>query len=93
MQRARELSIATDTIRKRNFIKPKAMPYTTATGKVYDSGDFTAHHDARAGSRATGMDSTSARAMSQGKAACSAASVIATYIEACGGAGRETADA
>ena len=23
-----------------NFIKPKAMPYTTPTGKVYDSGDF-----------------------------------------------------
>ncbi len=32
-----------DAIRRKNFIAPKAMPYTTATGKIYDSGDFTAH--------------------------------------------------
>ena len=37
---ARELGIAPDTLRKRNFIKPKAMPYTTPVGKIYDSGDF-----------------------------------------------------
>ena len=40
---ARELGIAPDALRRRNFITPKAMPYTTATGKVYDSGDFAAH--------------------------------------------------
>ena len=27
----------------KNFIKPKAMPYTTPTGKVYDSGEFAGH--------------------------------------------------
>src|SRR5579864_6494866 len=37
---ARELNVAPDTLRKRNFIKPKAMPYTTPVGKVYDTGDF-----------------------------------------------------
>ena len=40
---ARKLGMTPDAIRRKNFIPPKAMPYTTATGKVYDSGDFTAH--------------------------------------------------
>ncbi len=40
---ARKLGMTPDAIRRKNFIAPKAMPYTTATGKVYDSGDFTAH--------------------------------------------------
>ena len=40
---AHELGIAPDVLRRRNFIKPAAMPYTTATGKAYDSGDFAAH--------------------------------------------------
>ena len=34
------LGIGPDEIRRRNFIAPKAMPYTTPTGSVYDSGDF-----------------------------------------------------
>jgi len=38
---ARESGIAPDALRARNFIK--AMPYTTATGKTYDSGDFAGH--------------------------------------------------
>ncbi|MGB8183539.1 MAG: xanthine dehydrogenase family protein molybdopterin-binding subunit, partial [Pseudolabrys sp.] len=37
---AHDLGIASDTIRRRNLIKPKALPYKTPTGKVYDSGDF-----------------------------------------------------
>ena len=40
---ARKLGMTPDAIRRKNFISPKAMPYKTATGKVYDSGDFTAH--------------------------------------------------
>src|SRR4051812_36856684 len=40
---ARKLGMTPDAIRRKNFIAPKAMPYKTATGKVYDSGDFTAH--------------------------------------------------
>ena len=38
---ARELGVAPDALRRKNFIK--AMPYTTATGKTYDSGDFAGH--------------------------------------------------
>ena len=40
---AREIGIAPDALRRRNFIRPRAMPYLTATGKSYDSGDFAAH--------------------------------------------------
>ncbi len=38
---ARELGVAPDALRRKNFIK--ATPYTTATGKTYDSGDFAGH--------------------------------------------------
>ncbi len=37
---ARELSIAPEEIRARNFVKPQQMPYGTATGRTYDVGDF-----------------------------------------------------
>src|SRR5262249_54465570 len=40
---AREVGIAPDTLRRRNFIKPGAMPYRSATGQNYDSGNFAAH--------------------------------------------------
>ncbi|HEV3373039.1 MAG TPA: molybdopterin cofactor-binding domain-containing protein, partial [Xanthobacteraceae bacterium] len=40
---ARELGIDPDVLRRKNFIKPAAMPYTTATGKAYDGGDFAGH--------------------------------------------------
>src|ERR1700741_5417988 len=40
---ARKLGMTPDAIRKKNFIPTSAMPHKTATGKVYDSGDFAAH--------------------------------------------------
>ena len=46
---AHELGIAPDALRRKNFIRPKAMPYTTPTGKVYDSGEFAAHLATRPG--------------------------------------------
>ncbi len=41
-QAASEMKIDRAEIRKRNFIKPSAMPYATKTGWNYDSGDFAA---------------------------------------------------
>ncbi len=35
-----KVGIGPDEIRRRNFVKPSAMPYTTPTGSVYDSGEF-----------------------------------------------------
>ena len=37
---ARDLGIAIDTLRKRNFIKPAQMPFPASSGVTYDSGDF-----------------------------------------------------
>ncbi len=37
---ARETGIAPDELRRKNFIRPEQMPYKTATGKTYDTGEF-----------------------------------------------------
>src|SRR5664279_1463481 len=37
---ARQLQIAPEEIRARNFIKPQQMPYHTITDRDYDVGDF-----------------------------------------------------
>ncbi len=86
---AREAGIAPDVIRKRNFIKPKAMPYKTATGKVYDSGDF-AGHMARA-KEIVGWDGFNKRAAAAKKRGRLRGLGLATYVEACGNLGPETA--
>jgi aerobic carbon-monoxide dehydrogenase large subunit len=39
---ARELGLDPAEIRRRNFIAPDRFPYRTATGQVYDSGDYPA---------------------------------------------------
>jgi len=44
-QAARELGIDRGDIRKKNFIKPGAMPYQTKTGWIYDTGDYGAVMD------------------------------------------------
>ncbi|MEJ2433395.1 MAG: xanthine dehydrogenase family protein molybdopterin-binding subunit [Pseudolabrys sp.] len=86
---ARELGVAPDALRRKNFIKPKAMPYTTPTGKVYDSGDF-------AGTLARGQETAdwsgfSKRASESKRAGKLRGIGLATYVEACGGNGPETA--
>ena len=37
---ARQMGIDPAELRRRNFVKPSQMPYTTAMGEKYDSGDF-----------------------------------------------------
>jgi carbon-monoxide dehydrogenase large subunit len=86
---ARELDVAPDVLRRRNFIKPKAMPFTTAVGKVYDSGEF-ASHMARAQELAdwAGFRKRAAASRKQGLLRGIG---LATYIEACGSMGPDTA--
>ncbi|MGA8888178.1 MAG: xanthine dehydrogenase family protein molybdopterin-binding subunit [Pseudolabrys sp.] len=86
---AHDLGIASDTIRRRNLIKPKALPYKTPTGKVYDSGDF-AGTLARAKELADweGFNKRAAQSRRTGRLRGIG---IATYIEACGNNGPETA--
>jgi carbon-monoxide dehydrogenase large subunit len=86
---AREIGMAPDALRRKNLIKPKAMPYTTPTGKVYDSGDFAAHM-ARAQELA-GWDGFNKRVAQSKRAGKLRGIGIATYIEACGNNGPETA--
>jgi carbon-monoxide dehydrogenase large subunit len=87
---ARELGIAPDVLRRKNVIKPKAMPYTTPTGKVYDTGDF-------AGTLARAQElidwpGFTKRASSSKRAGKLRGIGIATYVEACGNNGPETAN-
>ncbi len=86
---ARETGIAPDELRRRNFIAPAAMPYQTPTGKTYDSGDF-AGHLARAQQLGdwAGFRHRHAAAHARGRLRGIG---IATYIEACGSGGPETA--
>ena len=86
---AREVGMTPDALRRKNFIKPKQMPYETPTGKVYDTGEF-AGHMARAQEIAdwAGFKKRASAAKKNGKLRGIG---LATYIEACGGNGPETA--
>ncbi|MFN3656948.1 MAG: xanthine dehydrogenase family protein molybdopterin-binding subunit [Pseudolabrys sp.] len=86
---ARAIGVAPDVLRRRNFIKPKALPYRTPTGKVYDSGDF-AGTLARAQELAdwAGFNKRAAQAKRAGRLRGIG---IASYVEACGANGPETA--
>src|SRR5881392_3700544 len=87
---ARKLGMTPDAIRRKNFIPPKAMPYKTATGKVYDSGDFTAHMK-RAMEIAEWKDFPK-RARLAKKQGLVRGIGLATYVEVCGTMGEETAN-
>ncbi|MBR1219695.1 xanthine dehydrogenase family protein molybdopterin-binding subunit [Bradyrhizobium sp. U87765 SZCCT0131] len=86
---ARKLGLAPDAIRRKNFIPPRAMPYTTATGKVYDSGDFAAHLK-RAMDVADWKDFPK-RARAAKKQGLVRGIGLASYVEVCGTMGEETA--
>jgi carbon-monoxide dehydrogenase large subunit len=87
---ARKLGMTPDTIRRKNFITPKSMPYTTATGKVYDSGDFTAHMK-RAMDVADWKEFPK-RVKAAKKQGLVRGIGLATYVEVCGTMGEETAN-
>ncbi len=86
---ARKLGMAPDAIRRKNFITPKAMPYTTATGKVYDSGDFAAHLK-RAMDIADWKEFPK-RLKAAKKQGLLRGIGLASYVEVCGTMGEETA--
>jgi aerobic carbon-monoxide dehydrogenase large subunit len=86
---ARKLGLTVDAIRRKNFIPPRAMPYRTATGKVYDSGDFAAHLK-RAMEIGQWKD-FSKRAKAAKKEGLVRGIGLASYVEVCGTMGEETA--
>ncbi len=86
---ARKLGMTVDAIRRKNFIPPRAMPYKTATGKIYDSGDFAAHLK-RAMEVAQWKDFPK-RAKAAKKQGLVRGIGLASYVEVCGTMGEETA--
>ncbi|MEQ9609091.1 MAG: molybdopterin cofactor-binding domain-containing protein, partial [Kiloniellaceae bacterium] len=86
---ARDVGIAPDELRRRNFIPPQAMPYTTAFGETYDSGDFP-------GMLARGLAAADHAGFEARRKEAAAAGKLrglgfACYGEVCGSNGEETA--
>jgi carbon-monoxide dehydrogenase large subunit len=81
-QAARALDLDPAELRRRNFIPPDRFPFTTATGQVYDSGDYGPALDralALAGYARLRKDQTAARARGE-----VVGTGLATYVEPSG---------
>jgi carbon-monoxide dehydrogenase large subunit len=87
---ARKLGMTPDAIRRKNFITPRAMPYKTATGKIYDSGDFTAHM--KRAMEIANWKEFPKRAKAAKKKGLVRGIGLGTYVEVCGTMGDETAN-
>ncbi|QQO23024.1 xanthine dehydrogenase family protein molybdopterin-binding subunit [Bradyrhizobium diazoefficiens] len=87
---ARKLDMTVDAIRRKNFIQPKALPYKTATGKVYDSGDFSAH--LKRAMEIAEWKEFGKRAKVAKKHGLIRGIGLASYVEVCGVMGEETAN-
>ena len=86
---ARDLGLPREEIRRRNFIKPEQMPYTTQGGRHYDVGEFEACMDeAMKNADWAGFDKRLAASKANGKIRGIGMSY---YIEACAFAGSEPA--
>ena len=87
---AAELDIERTELRRRNFVPPEAMPWTSAMGLVYDSGEFAANL-AEALKRAdwAGFEARRAEAKRRGKRRGIG---VAYYLEATGGSPTERAE-
>lgn len=86
---AREIGLSPAELRRRNFIAPQDMPYRTASGRTYDSGEFDGHM-----TRALALAAAEefpARAAAARERGTIRGLGLATYIEACGGGAAEPA--
>ncbi len=88
-QCAREMNLSKDEIRRRNFIQPEQLPYTTVGGRMYDTGEFQAHMElCMERAQWASFDDRNADAKSKGKIRGIG---MSTYIEACAFSGSEPA--
>ncbi len=87
---ARKLGMTPDAIRLKNFIAPRALPYKTATGKVYDSGDFAAHM--KRAMEIGDWKGFPKRAKAARRQGLVRGIGLASYVEVCGTMGEETAN-
>ncbi|MBS0524336.1 MAG: xanthine dehydrogenase family protein molybdopterin-binding subunit [Proteobacteria bacterium] len=88
---ARETGLTPDEIRARNFIKPNQLPFKTALGDTYDSGDFEAVM--HKGMEKADWKGFAARRAQSEKAGKWRGIGMATYVEKCAGGGPETVKA
>ena len=88
---ARELGKTPDEIRAINFIKPAQIPYKTALGDTYDSGDF--ETVMRKGMDKADWKGFAARRAESAKRGKWRGIGMATYVEKCSGGSPETAKA
>src|SRR5436190_2531052 len=85
---AREVGLSPDELRARNFIKPGQIPYKTALGDTYDSGNFEAVM--RKGMAKAGWDGFAGRRAQSAKDGKWRGIGMATYVEKCSGGNPET---
>src|SRR3546814_18696084 len=76
-------------LRLRNFIRPQSLPYTTAFGETYDSGDFPGM--LKRGLAAADHDGFEARRKASAAKGKLRGLGFACYGEVCGSNGEETA--
>ncbi len=86
---ARDLALAPDEIRRRNFITREAMPYKTAMGLVYDTGDFA--HVMEEAIKVSDWAGFAARRQASRRAGKLRGIGMCYYIERCGGGDDERA--
>lgn len=86
---ARDLGMSPDKIRRINLIPPKAIPYTSATKLVFDSGEFETVMDLAM--QKADWKGFAARRKASEKAGRLRGIGMATYTERCGGGFPETA--
>ena len=89
---AAEIGMDPAEVRRRNVVAPEAFPYTTASGAVYDTGDYAAALDAvLSGAGYAGLRAEQAQRRAAGAARSSSASAWpATWRSPPGMAGGET---
>jgi carbon-monoxide dehydrogenase large subunit len=88
---AREIGKSPDEIRAINFIKPSQLPYKTALGDTYDSGDF--ETVMRKGMEKADWKNFPARKALSAQRGKWRGIGMATYVEKCSGGGPETVKA
>jgi len=88
-QCGRDTGLGPVEIRRRNFVRPEALPYETQGGRIYDSGEFDGHLErALEISNWEGFEDRASAAKAAGKLRGFG---IATYVEACAFPGKEEA--
>jgi carbon-monoxide dehydrogenase large subunit len=86
---ARELGVAPDELRRKNFVRPEQLPFKTPMGQTYESGNFAA--TMAAGLKNGDWGGFAARKAEAKKRGKLRGIGLAHYIEVCGGAPDETA--